>query len=304
MTLDAEFARLIDATPEEVFDAFTDPEGQEAFYGQDDPGWIVRSQCDLRVGGVWTVAAPARVRGDRASTPPPSGFHRNAAGRIELPHPARVHLRGQGRKDAHDHEPAGLSHRRTPRRARARRPQCPRPLGQAHPAERDRRSARSDVVTTTESEQRIAGAYQLMCKRRRPGSLVRGGWSWSGAFDDELGAAVVWRSRSCDPPRVAEIVVTWIVATAVLPFVIGWALGHAGYAAAVFVALGISSLLLSLTSGVAGVMQGLGVSFLLSSAPAYFGGRVRASGYGPRWLGHSAASAAAWPRRDPPGSSR
>jgi uncharacterized protein YndB with AHSA1/START domain len=56
MSLDVEFARLIDATPEEVFDAFTDPEGQEAFYGQDDPGWIVQSQCDLRVGGVWTVA--------------------------------------------------------------------------------------------------------------------------------------------------------------------------------------------------------------------------------------------------------
>jgi uncharacterized protein YndB with AHSA1/START domain len=56
MRLDVEFARLIDATPEEVFDAFTDPEGQEAFYGQDDPGWIVRSECDLRVGGVWTVA--------------------------------------------------------------------------------------------------------------------------------------------------------------------------------------------------------------------------------------------------------
>jgi uncharacterized protein YndB with AHSA1/START domain len=56
MRLDVEFARLINATPEEVFDAFTDPEGQEAFYGQDDPGWIVQSQCDLRVGGVWTVA--------------------------------------------------------------------------------------------------------------------------------------------------------------------------------------------------------------------------------------------------------
>jgi uncharacterized protein YndB with AHSA1/START domain len=55
MSLDVEFARLIDATPEEVFDAFTDPGGQEAFYGQDDPGWIVRSWCDLRVGGVWTV---------------------------------------------------------------------------------------------------------------------------------------------------------------------------------------------------------------------------------------------------------
>jgi uncharacterized protein YndB with AHSA1/START domain len=56
MSLDVEFARLIDATPEEVFDAFAAPEGQEAFYGQDDRGWIVRSQCDLRVGGVWTVA--------------------------------------------------------------------------------------------------------------------------------------------------------------------------------------------------------------------------------------------------------
>jgi uncharacterized protein YndB with AHSA1/START domain len=55
MSLDVEFARLVDATPEEVFDAFTSPEGQEAFYGQDDPGWIVRSRCDLRVGGVWTV---------------------------------------------------------------------------------------------------------------------------------------------------------------------------------------------------------------------------------------------------------
>jgi uncharacterized protein YndB with AHSA1/START domain len=36
MSLDVECARLIDATPEEVFDAFTEPEGQEAFYGQDD----------------------------------------------------------------------------------------------------------------------------------------------------------------------------------------------------------------------------------------------------------------------------
>jgi hypothetical protein len=88
---------------------------------------------------------------------------------------------------------------------------------------------------------------------------------------------------------VAEIVVTWIVATAVLPFVVGWALGHAGYAAAVFAALGVTSLLLSLSSGAEGVMQGLGASFLLSSVPAYLGGRVRASGYGLRWLRRSAA---------------
>jgi uncharacterized protein YndB with AHSA1/START domain len=55
MSDDVTVARLVDATPEEVFDAFTSPGGQEAFYGQDDPGWIVRSQCDLRVGGAWTV---------------------------------------------------------------------------------------------------------------------------------------------------------------------------------------------------------------------------------------------------------
>ena len=56
MSYDLTFARVIDAKAEEVFDAFTDPEGQEEFYGQDDPGWIVESECDLRVGGVWTVA--------------------------------------------------------------------------------------------------------------------------------------------------------------------------------------------------------------------------------------------------------
>ena len=43
MSDDVRVARLVDATPEEVFDVFTDPDGQETFYGQDDPGWIVRS---------------------------------------------------------------------------------------------------------------------------------------------------------------------------------------------------------------------------------------------------------------------
>jgi uncharacterized protein YndB with AHSA1/START domain len=59
--LDLEYARVLDAEPEEVFDAFTEPAGQEQFYGQDDPGWIVESQCELRVGGVWSVAfGPSR----------------------------------------------------------------------------------------------------------------------------------------------------------------------------------------------------------------------------------------------------
>jgi uncharacterized protein YndB with AHSA1/START domain len=62
MSLDVEFSRLIDATPEQVFDAFTDPKGQEAFYGKDDAGWIVESDCDLRIGGVWTVEfGPSRL---------------------------------------------------------------------------------------------------------------------------------------------------------------------------------------------------------------------------------------------------
>jgi hypothetical protein len=34
VNLDVEFARLIEAAPEEVFDAFTSPEGQEAFSGR------------------------------------------------------------------------------------------------------------------------------------------------------------------------------------------------------------------------------------------------------------------------------
>ena len=64
MTHDLRFQRVIAASPAEVFDAFTRPEGQQAFYGQDDPGWIVQSDCDLRVGGVWTVAfgpSPTRL---------------------------------------------------------------------------------------------------------------------------------------------------------------------------------------------------------------------------------------------------
>lgn len=55
MSLDLRFERLIRGTPEQVFDAFTDPAGQREFYGKDDPGWIVDSSCDLRVGGMWSV---------------------------------------------------------------------------------------------------------------------------------------------------------------------------------------------------------------------------------------------------------
>jgi uncharacterized protein YndB with AHSA1/START domain len=46
--------RVYAAPPEVVFDAFTDPDAQKEMYA-DEPDWIVRSQCDLRVGGRWTI---------------------------------------------------------------------------------------------------------------------------------------------------------------------------------------------------------------------------------------------------------
>lgn len=63
MTDELRLERVIDAPPDVVFDAFTTDAGQRAFYGQDDPAWIVESDCDLRVGGVWSVTfGPSRSR--------------------------------------------------------------------------------------------------------------------------------------------------------------------------------------------------------------------------------------------------
>ena len=55
MTDDLLYERIIAAPPEVVFDAFTSDGGQLAFYGQNDRGWIVRSESEVRVGGVWTI---------------------------------------------------------------------------------------------------------------------------------------------------------------------------------------------------------------------------------------------------------
>jgi uncharacterized protein YndB with AHSA1/START domain len=61
VSLDLRFERLIAAPPERVFDAFTDPAGQREFYGTDAPDWVVDSNCDLRVGGVWSISfGPSR----------------------------------------------------------------------------------------------------------------------------------------------------------------------------------------------------------------------------------------------------
>lgn len=55
MTFQLRFERVIEARPEDVFDMFTEHEGQLAFYQGSEPTWIVRSRCDLRVGGEWSV---------------------------------------------------------------------------------------------------------------------------------------------------------------------------------------------------------------------------------------------------------
>jgi uncharacterized protein YndB with AHSA1/START domain len=51
---DVRVERLFDAAPEVVFDAFTDPRAQRELYA-DAPDWVVRSECDLQVGGLWTI---------------------------------------------------------------------------------------------------------------------------------------------------------------------------------------------------------------------------------------------------------
>jgi uncharacterized protein YndB with AHSA1/START domain len=52
---DLRLERWYDAAPEVVFDAFTDPDAQKELYA-DAPDWIVEAECDLRVGGRWTIA--------------------------------------------------------------------------------------------------------------------------------------------------------------------------------------------------------------------------------------------------------
>jgi uncharacterized protein YndB with AHSA1/START domain len=49
------YERLIQASLVRVFDLFTSPAGQREFYGNDAPGWVVDSRCELRVGGAWEI---------------------------------------------------------------------------------------------------------------------------------------------------------------------------------------------------------------------------------------------------------
>ncbi|HKZ15731.1 MAG TPA: hypothetical protein VJL81_17980 [Solirubrobacterales bacterium] len=55
MSRELRYERLIQASPARVFDLFTSSAGQREFYGQDAPGWLVDSRCELRVGGAWEI---------------------------------------------------------------------------------------------------------------------------------------------------------------------------------------------------------------------------------------------------------
>jgi uncharacterized protein YndB with AHSA1/START domain len=55
MTPELRYERIIGAPPDVVFDAFTSVGGQLAFYDEKDRGWTVRSESEVRIGGVWTI---------------------------------------------------------------------------------------------------------------------------------------------------------------------------------------------------------------------------------------------------------
>lgn len=56
MTYELRVERLIEASPEEVFDAYTDPEAQKIWFAIFNEGMIVENEVDLRVGGKWVSA--------------------------------------------------------------------------------------------------------------------------------------------------------------------------------------------------------------------------------------------------------
>ena len=58
MNHDVKLERLFDASLEVVFGGFTALHAQKEL-NADAPGWIVESECDLRVGGQWTIGSGA-----------------------------------------------------------------------------------------------------------------------------------------------------------------------------------------------------------------------------------------------------
>jgi uncharacterized protein YndB with AHSA1/START domain len=53
MSHELKVERLIDATPEEVFEVYTNPEHMKGWFTILDPEMMVENEVDLRVGGKW-----------------------------------------------------------------------------------------------------------------------------------------------------------------------------------------------------------------------------------------------------------
>ncbi|MFL6101356.1 MAG: SRPBCC domain-containing protein [Actinomycetales bacterium] len=78
MNCELRYERLIHASPTRVFELFTSAVGQREFYGNDAPGWVVESRCELCVGGAWEITfGPSRGELYR---------HRHVFEAIERPH--------------------------------------------------------------------------------------------------------------------------------------------------------------------------------------------------------------------------
>jgi hypothetical protein len=125
MSHDLRFAQVIDAPPGKVFAALTEQRGQEALYGRDDPSWIVQSECDLRVGGVWKVEFGPNP-GDlyrhthvfQVIDPPRRLLLSTTETRLDgssFDTENRIHLRRPERQDPHDDDPTTIPDRRAPR---------------------------------------------------------------------------------------------------------------------------------------------------------------------------------------------
>ena len=131
MSHELRFERLFDAAPEEVFDALTDPEDLEEMYGRDEPGWIVESEGEVRVGDTWSVRfGPSREKLYRfvhtyEVVRRPAAAHRlhlgaaDVPGRIDTRGGRRDHARKAGRQDLAD-----AGRKRLPERRGAGFPHC------------------------------------------------------------------------------------------------------------------------------------------------------------------------------------
>lgn len=83
-TYDLTAERMLDATVDGVFDAYTNPDaGRTVFAG--GPDWVVEVTCDLRVGGVWSIT----------SGPPGGAAYREANRFTLIDRPRRLAFRSE-----------------------------------------------------------------------------------------------------------------------------------------------------------------------------------------------------------------